>query len=79
MWIIPKTAGMCPTWCGSYKRFFDVGGGIGILRRGRAGSTSSRGVATTVRPLESDSYIEYVVTVPDQHQAQNKKAEMRAN
>ena len=39
-----STGMMCPAWCGSYKRFFDVGGGGigGILRRDRAGSTSSR-------------------------------------
>ena len=35
-----KTAGICAG--GSYKRFFDIGGSIGILRRDRDGSTSSR-------------------------------------
>ena len=36
-----QTAGVCLCH-GSYTRFFDFGG-IGILRRNRAGSTSSRG------------------------------------
>ena len=42
-----KTAGLCMS-SGSYARFFDFGG-MGILRRNRAGSTSSRGALFAVR------------------------------
>ena len=55
-----RTAGMCPAWCGSYKRFFGVGGGIGgiggILRRDRAGSTSSRRESNVQRSNVNTDY-----------------------